>query len=132
VIGWRRSLPLAPLLLAACGPGTPQVVDGVTLLRYGDLGSGPAQVTVGTVQIADGCIYLDMAMGDRWLLLWPPRSHLEAGGDGVHIVLDARSIRDGDGVSLAGGETSRAEAMAGTRVRACPTDRVWYVTGLVP
>jgi hypothetical protein len=130
VIGQRSLLPLV-LLLVACEPGNPQVEGGVTLLRYGDIGSGPAQVMGGTVQISEGCIYLDTVAGDRWLLLWPPRTRLESVGDDMHIVLDTGSIGDGDGISLAGGETSRAEAMAGPRVEECPTDRAWYVTGFV-
>ena len=128
----RCALALAAFLLAACGSGNPQVVDGLTLLRYGDVGSGPAQVMAGAVRFTDGCIYLDTVVGDRWLLLWPPRSRLDAVRDELRVAIDDHSIGNGDVVSLAGGETVRAEAMAGPRVKDCQADRTWYVTGVVP
>jgi hypothetical protein len=105
----RNILPVAVLALAAsmvaCGPrGTPQVANGVTLLRFGQLNGYPAGLFHGRVSFANGCASVESAPGVTGTGLWSSGTRLDNSTGVLRIVIDGVPFTEGDAISMGGGE----------------------------
>lgn len=122
-------------LLAACSPmGTRQVVNGVTLLRFGYLNGSPAALVHGRISFANGCASMEAAPGVPVTALWPSSTRLDMSTGVLRIVVDGVSFAEGDELSMGGGEYGDETfviSLVGPIPDSCRGDRYWLVTELV-
>ena len=128
----RAAVLLSTCLLAAgCGmQGTPLANQGITLLRYGQLEAFPAALVTGQLSLANGCVSLTDDEGRPVTALWPPDSRFASSTDATKLIIQGRTLTEGDPVSMGGGEyTDRAwvESLVGTIPESCQGDRYWLV-----
>lgn len=132
VIGVVASIAL--MLMACSARGAPQVVGGVTLLRFGSLNGYPAALMNGRVSFANGCASL---VGDDGIVVtgfWSPGTHLDRSTGVLRIVVDGRSFAEGDEVKLGGGEyTDEAfvVSLVGPIPDSCRGQHYWLLNDLV-
>lgn len=97
-----KAIVIALALSACVGTGPP---PGFSFPRHSLLGQGPTGRTAGTVDLADGCLFLELEQGRaRYLLVWPAAySMLSSAGDEITVSGDGRTIAIGDFVEFGGG-----------------------------
>lgn len=121
-----------PLALVACqATGTPVTVNDVTLLRYAPQDGLPTALMTGTLEIRNGCVWIENEQLTS-LLLWPPDTTLESVDGELHIRLRSTfDATDGTPVALGGGiqpDRAAVERLVGTIPPACVSDDVWIVS----
>lgn len=123
------------LLLAACSArGTPQILDGITLLRFGYLNGSPAALFHGRVSFANGCVSLEGAAGAPVTGLWSSGTRLDDSTGVLRIVVDGVSLAEGDELSMGGGEYADEEwvvSLVGPIPEQCRGEHYWLLTELV-
>lgn len=106
-------------------------VNDVTLLRYAPRDGLPSALMTGTIEIRNGCVWIENGQL-RSLLLWPPDTTLESVDGQLHIRLRGTfDATDGTPVSLGGGiepDHATVERMVGPVPPACVSDDVWIVS----
>jgi hypothetical protein len=133
------SLPGAVLVLAmvvgACGSrGTPQVVNGVTLLRFGYLNGSPAALLHGRLSYANGCVSLEAAPGEPVTGLWSSGTRLDNSTGVLRLFVDDMPFAEGDELSMGGGEYADEEfvvSLVGPIPQQCRGEHYWLLTELV-
>lgn len=122
-------------LLAACSPrGTPQDVNGVTLLRFGYLNSSPAGLFHGRVSFANGCASLEGTTGPVVTALWSSNTRLDTSTGVLRIVVDGVPFAEGEELSMGGGEYADEEfviSLVGPIPQRCRGEHYWLMTTLV-
>ena len=135
----RRILPSLCLglaaLLVACSPrGTPQAVNGVTLLRFGYLNGSPAALLHGRVSFANGCASLEAAPGVPVTGLWASSTRLDMSTGVLRVVVEGVPFAEGDALSMGGGEYSDEDfviSLVGPIPESCRGEHYWLLTELV-
>jgi hypothetical protein len=124
---------LIVLVLPACrGLDDPGASIGVFFPRYGSMGSTPAALTEGRLEVKDGCLWLVRTVGTKILPIWP-------GGYGVRGMVGTLEVTDsaghvvateGQSVRMGGGEYPVADArrlMGREEPAACGGSGFWLV-----
>lgn len=123
------------VLLVACSPtGTPQVVNGVTLLRFGYLFGSPAGLFHGRVSFANGCASLETGPGAPVTALWSSSTRLDTSTGALRIVVDGVPFAEGEELSMGGGEYGDEEfviSLVGAIPQPCRGEHYWLMTTLV-
>jgi len=123
------------VLLLACGSrGVPQVSNGVTLLRFGQLNGSPAALLSGRISFANGCASVEAAPGVPVTGLWSSSTRLDTSTAALRIVIDGVAFSEGDEVSMGGGEYEDeqfAVSLVGSIPDTCRGERYWLLTELV-
>lgn len=129
------SLIMLGTAFVACGPrGTPQVANGVTLLRFGQLNGSPAALLHGRISFANGCASVEEAPGAAVTGLWSSGTRLDTSTGTLRIIVDGVAFREGDEVSMGGGEYKDEEfvvSLVGSIPDSCRGDRYFLLTALV-
>lgn len=118
--------------LAGCGPSEPVAAPPYLAVQRVDELQRWAR-TEGHIVVEDGCIWLRLTEGIRYLPIWPPGSGLTSAGgiDGVDVRGDLVPL--GARVVLGGGTASEsvAEALvAEPPPDSCRDDDVWVVSSV--
>jgi hypothetical protein len=122
---------LTATAVVACGPGdtespAPSIgsADFVFPTHPAWL-DGPAAQLTGTVEVVEGCIYVQARSRSRYLVVWPASMSLRVDNQGQPVVeLAGRHVAaPGEVIELTGGETDNP---VGAR---CP-GKAWHATGL--
>lgn len=123
------------IMVGACGSrGTPQTVNGVTLLRFGYLNGSPAALLHGRVSFANGCVSLEGAPGVPVTGLWSPGTRLDNSTGILRIIVDGVPFAEGDELSMGGGEYADEEfvvSLVGPIPEQCRGEHYWLLTELV-
>ena len=122
-------------LLAACGPrGTPQVMNSVTLLRFGQLNGSPDALLHGRISFANGCAGVRDVQGVLATGMWSSGTRLDNTSGTLRIVVDGVSFAEGDEISMGGGEYSDEDfvvSLVGPIPESCRVEHYWMLTDLV-
>jgi hypothetical protein len=122
------------MLVGACGSkGTPQVVNGVTLLRFGYLNGSPAALLHGRVSFANGCVSLEDAPGVPVTGLWSSGARLDNSTGILRIIVNDVPFAEGDELSMGGGEYADEEfvvSLVGPIPQRCRGEHYWLLTDL--
>ncbi len=84
-------------------------LGGVTLLRYGPMGGGPAALAEGTLRIRDGCVTLEDQRDNPQVVLWPAETTLGIVNGRLSVILGSTAAADSQAVRLGGGQYSDAD-----------------------
>lgn len=120
------------LTLAGC-TGSPVVLDGTTMLRYGFLTGSPTALLTGTIRFDAGCIWLEHVDVPevRELILWPPRTGLDNSGGVLRVIDGGVTLADGDPVTMGGGQykdLQTVQGFVGPVPSECVTSLYWLAT----
>jgi hypothetical protein len=121
------------LAVASCASPGPMALDGVTIMRHGYMGEGPAALLErATIVFRDGCVGTDvLPTGNFEPIIWPPGARLSHQGDDVVLVVDGLVIHHLDAANVGGGEYNDVafiERLSGAIPEACRADRYWLAT----
>lgn len=123
------------LLLAACSArGAPQIMNGVSLLRFGHLNGYPTGLFHGRVSFANGCVSLEGVPGEPVTGLWSSGTRLDNSTGILRIVVDGVPFTEGDELSMGGGEYADEEfvvSLVGPIPEQCRGEHYWLLTELV-
>jgi hypothetical protein len=123
------------MLLVACGQrGAPQVMNGVTLLRFGQLNGSPDALLRGRISFSNGCASLRDAQGVLVTGMWSSGTRLDNMSGTLMIVVDGVPFAEGDEISMGGGEYSDEAfvvSLVGPIPEPCRGERYWMLTDLV-
>jgi len=120
------------LAAAACVAGSPAMLDGVTILRYGLLNGSPAALITGTIDFRDGCVFID-ANGEGQVVIWPSSTTLQHAGEEVVVVAQGLTLHDRDVVKLGGGQYSDVQfvrGLTGSIPDVCLADLYWLASSV--
>ena len=131
---WLAVLALAMLVVGGLSRGTPQIVDGVSLLRFGHLNGYPTGLFNGRISFANGCVSLEGASGGPVTGLWSSRTRLDNSTGILRVVVDGEPFAEGDELSMGGGEYADEEfvvSLVGPIPEQCRGEHYWLLTELV-
>jgi hypothetical protein len=114
--------------------GAPQIVNGVTLLRFGYLNGGPTGLFHGRVSFVNGCVSLEGVPGVPVTGLWSSGTRLDNSTSTLRIVVDGVPFAEGDELSMGGGEYEDeefVESLVGPIPEQCRGEHYWLLTSLV-
>jgi hypothetical protein len=135
-----RLASLGVLALSGCAAPQQSAEPGPSLfLPHHDVRDGPTALIIGTLNVRDGCVWINTDDGGSDLILWPQGVSLGVAPTGTIEVVAmpgaTAPIPMGSTVELGGGEYKDEQFVTqliggGSIPQPCRSERYWLATGL--